>query len=77
MLLSYLVSVNYAKVIVMVLKAPFNNVSAISWRPVLLVEETKAPGENHRSCRFIKLYTYNICPGNTQGGKVSSELKTK
>jgi hypothetical protein len=28
----------------MVLSATFNNISAISWRPVLLVEET---GENH------------------------------
>ena len=27
--------------------ATFNNISAISWRPVLLVEETRVPGENH------------------------------
>jgi hypothetical protein len=27
------------------------------------------------TCRFIKLYTYNICPGNTQGGKGRLELK--
>jgi hypothetical protein len=26
----------------------FNNISAISWRLVLLVEETGVPGENHR-----------------------------
>jgi hypothetical protein len=26
----------------------FNNISAISWRLVLLVEETRVPGENHR-----------------------------
>ena len=26
----------------------FNNISVISWRPVLLVEETGVPGENHR-----------------------------
>jgi len=26
----------------------FNNISAISWRSVLLVEETGVPGENHR-----------------------------
>jgi hypothetical protein len=25
----------------------FNNISAISWWSVLLVEETGAPGENH------------------------------
>ena len=26
----------------------FSNVSAISWRPVLVVEEAGVPGENHR-----------------------------
>jgi hypothetical protein len=28
--------------------ATFSNISAISWRPVLVVEETRVPGENHR-----------------------------
>jgi hypothetical protein len=27
---------------------PFNNISAISWRPVLVMEEAGVPGENHR-----------------------------
>ena len=27
--------------------ATFNNISAISWRPVLVVEEAGVPGENH------------------------------
>jgi len=27
---------------------PYNNISAISWWLVLLVEETGIPGENHR-----------------------------
>jgi len=31
-----------------VFNATFNNISVISWRPVLLVEETGGPGENHR-----------------------------
>jgi hypothetical protein len=31
----------------MVFNATFNNISAISWRLVLLVEETRVPGENH------------------------------
>ena len=35
-------------VMVMMLNATFNNISAISWRSVLLVEETEVPGENHR-----------------------------
>ena len=33
----------------MVFNATFNNISVISWRSVLLVEETRyLPGENHR-----------------------------
>jgi len=28
--------------------ATFSNFSAISWRPVLVVEEAGVPGENHR-----------------------------
>jgi hypothetical protein len=31
----------------MVFNATFNNISVISWRSVLLVEETEVPGENH------------------------------
>ena len=31
----------------MMLNATFNNISVISWRSVLLVEETGVPGENH------------------------------
>ena len=33
---------------VIVLNATFNNISAISWRSVLLVEETRVPEVNHR-----------------------------
>jgi hypothetical protein len=34
----------------MVLNAIFNNISVISWRSVLLLQETTGvPGENHRS----------------------------
>ena len=32
----------------MVFNTIFNNISAISWRSVLLVEETGGSGENHR-----------------------------
>ena len=31
-----------------VFNATFNNISAISWRPVLMVEEAGVPGENPR-----------------------------
>jgi hypothetical protein len=32
---------------VMVFKATFNNISVILWRSVLLVDETRVPGENY------------------------------
>ena len=32
----------------MVFNATFNNISDISWRSALLVDETGGPGENHR-----------------------------
>jgi hypothetical protein len=32
----------------MIFNATFNTISVISWRSVLLVEETRVPGENHR-----------------------------
>jgi hypothetical protein len=35
-------------VVLVVLKATFNNISVISWQFVLLVEETGVSGENHR-----------------------------
>ena len=35
------------RVRVMVFNATSNNISVISWRPVLLVEETGVPRENH------------------------------
>jgi hypothetical protein len=28
--------------------ATFSNISAISWRPLLVVEEARVPGKNHR-----------------------------
>jgi hypothetical protein len=32
----------------MVLNTTFNDISAISWGPALLVEETEVPGENYQ-----------------------------
>jgi hypothetical protein len=32
----------------LVFNTTFSNISAISWRPVLVVEEAGVPGENHR-----------------------------
>ena len=33
---------------IMVFNSTFNNISAISWQSVYLVEGTRVPGENHR-----------------------------
>ena len=39
----------------MVFSATFSNTSAISWRPVLVVEEARVLGENHRPWASIWL----------------------
>ena len=52
----------YKFVCLMVFNATFNNISVISWRSVLLVEETGGPGENHawnRRCANVHLSTIN------------------
>ena len=41
--------VNIYRFGVMVFNVTFNNISVMLWRPVLLVEDTGVPGENHRS----------------------------
>jgi hypothetical protein len=38
----------WVRVTVMVFNATFNYISVISWRSVLLVEETRVPRGNHR-----------------------------
>jgi hypothetical protein len=38
----------YIKFRVIVFNATFNNISVISWKSVLLVEETGVPGEHHK-----------------------------
>ena len=43
----YLVS-RYFRVRVLVFSATFNNISGISWRSVLLLEQTEVSGENNR-----------------------------
>jgi len=44
-------------VCLMVFNATFNNISVISWRSVLFLEETGGPGENHRLSQVSnKLY---------------------
>jgi hypothetical protein len=46
---------------VMVLKATFNNILAISWRLVLLVEKSGVQGESHRPvARHRQTLSYNV-----------------
>ena len=45
----------------MVFDATFNNISVISWRSVLLVEETGGPRENHRPvARYWQALSHNV-----------------
>jgi len=45
----------------MVFNATFNNISAILWWSVLMVEETGEPGENHRpATSHWQTLSYNV-----------------
>jgi hypothetical protein len=45
---------------IMVFNATFNNISVISWRSDLLVEETGVPGENLWQIYHIMLYRVHL-----------------
>jgi hypothetical protein len=47
-------------VCLMVFNATFNSILVISWRSVLLVEETGGPGENHRPARHWQTLSHNV-----------------
>ena len=45
----------------MVLNTIFNNISVISWRLFLLVEETEVPGENHQPvASHLQTLSHNV-----------------
>jgi len=45
----------------MVFNATFNNISVISWWSVLFLEETRVPGENHRTATsHWQTLSYNV-----------------
>ena len=46
--------------------APLSNASAISWRPVLVVEKSAIPGENHRPRNIWTLHMSNNLPERAQ-----------
>jgi hypothetical protein len=64
---------------VMVFNATFNNISVISWWSVLLVEETRVPGENHRLSQVtdklyhIMLYRVHLAMRGIQTHTVSGD----
>jgi hypothetical protein len=46
---------------VMVISAIFNYISVISWRSVLLVNDTGGPGENHRPvASHLQILSHNV-----------------
>ena len=58
-------ALNTLKKGVMVFNATFNNISVISWRSVLLVEETGVDGENHRPVALTdKTVSHNVVSSN-------------
>jgi len=44
----------------MVFNATFNNISVISWRSVLMVEETGVPGENRPVPSHWQTLSHNV-----------------
>jgi hypothetical protein len=47
-ILSYAIQGAQVLIDLLCFDSTFSNISAISWRPVLVVEEAGVPGENHR-----------------------------
>jgi len=61
------------RVIVMVFNAPFNNISVISWRSVLLVEESGVSRENHRpEASYWQTLSHNIVSSTPRLSRISN-----
>jgi hypothetical protein len=61
---SLYIEIREVRVTVMVFNTTFNNISVISWRSVLLVEETGVPGENHSNRNKIFKFKLQTCRTN-------------
>ena len=63
----------------LVVYATFNNISVISWRSILLVEETRVPTEKHRPAASHwqtlsnSVVSYTSCLGSNQTHNVSGD----
>ena len=61
---------------VMVFNAAFNNISVISWRSVLLVEETGVNGENHRPvASHCQTLSHNVVSSTPRNEQVSNSQR--
>ena len=60
----------------MVLNATFYNISVISWRSVLLLEETGVPGENHRPVASpCQTLSHNVVSSTPRHGQDSNSQR--
>ena len=65
---------NWVRVRVMVFNVTFNNISVISLRLVLLVEETAKPGENHRpAASHSQTLSHNVASSTSRLGGVLTD----
>jgi len=57
--------------------ATFNNISVIAYRSILLVEETRVPGENHRPVashwQSLSHYVVHLAPSGIQTHNISGD----
>jgi hypothetical protein len=44
----------------LVFNSPFNNISVISWRWILLVEKTRVPRKNHQNTRYYNHHKHKF-----------------
>ena len=59
----------------MVFSATFSNISVLSWRPVLLVEENEVPGEKQRPVESHRqTSSHNAVSSRSRHERVSNSL---
>jgi hypothetical protein len=62
--------------LVMVFNATFNNISVISWRSVLLVDETGVSGENHRhAASNYQILSHNVVSSTPRHARGSNSQR--